>query len=108
MILSAIPALGSITFLKLYNNFQKNLRSIFLATKEELMNIGQIPEVLANKILNWDIFLDIHKTETKLASIHGDFIGYCDDENYPKSLKNIHDPPIGLYYIGNKSLLNSR
>ncbi|MDR1458260.1 MAG: DNA-processing protein DprA [Puniceicoccales bacterium] len=108
MILGAIPALGSVTFFKLYNNFQKNLRSIFSATKDELMKVGLVSEVIANNILNWKLFFDINKTETKLASIRGDFIGYCDDENYPKSLKKIHDPPIGLYCIGNKSLLNSR
>ncbi|MDR0351268.1 MAG: DNA-processing protein DprA [Puniceicoccales bacterium] len=108
MILGAIPALGSITFFRLYNNFQKNLRSIFSATKAELMEIGHVSETIANNILKWELFFNIHKTETKLASIRGDFISHCDNENYPKSLKNIHDPPLGLYCIGNKSLLNSR
>ncbi|MDR2735467.1 MAG: DNA-processing protein DprA [Puniceicoccales bacterium] len=108
MILSSLPTIGSITFFKLYNNFKKNLHQIFSATKEELMEIGLVSEAIANKILNWEKFFDLGKTETKLAKIRGDFIGYCDNENYPKSLKNIHDPPIGLYSIGNGSLLNSR
>lgn len=31
-----------------------------------------------------------------------------DSKEYPKQLKNIYDPPLKLYVLGNKELLNQK
>ena len=80
---------------------------IYNATREELLQIQGIGEVLAEKILNYKIKEEVEKHIEYMENNSIDIIS-INDEEYPKSLKEIYDPPISLYIKGNKSILNQK
>jgi len=49
--------------------------------------------------------VDIEKEYEKLEKLGVEIVVY-DEESYSLKLKNIDEPPLGLYVLGNKSLLN--
>lgn len=83
----------------------KTPERIFMATKEELVNLkflkqSNIDEMFQKKnislIKKYDEYMQ--KNNIKMLNI--------GDENYPQKLKEIYDPPISLFYRGNIELLN--
>ncbi len=82
-----------------------DIESIYRADKEEYLSVCDFSkedlELLDNK------FLNRAKDELKrLRDIGGQVIS-CDDERYPKLLKQIHNPPNILYVRGQLFDLNS-
>ena len=72
---------------------------IFRASREDLASVQGISESMAEKISNWEKYVDL-KRELDLARRGGvEIITRCD-ENYPELLSQIHDPPICLYIRG--------
>ena len=49
--------------------------------------------------------IDIEKEFKKVEDLNIEIITY-NDFNYPSKLKNIDEPPLGLYILGNKNLFN--
>lgn len=80
----------------------KEPKNVYKLTKEELLEDGielqDMNEILENKykanLENYIQYLKKHKIE--MITIN--------DNNYPKMLKNIYDPPIALYIKGNKEI----
>ncbi len=92
--------------LQLLRNYFSNYKEAFFASYNDLIEAG-IPEKIAHEFIaareniNIDEILKIlEKENIKTISI--------SEEKYPKLLKEIHDPPILLYYKGkiNKEDLN--
>lgn len=104
--LSLIKKLGNKRKLKLLELY-KTPEKIYKLTKEELMNINGIGEIIANdiiiskneKILNYHIKY-MEENNIKIINI-------CE-KNYPQLLKEIYDPPVSLYVKGNIEILNSK
>jgi DNA processing protein len=55
--------------------------------------------VISATLAGWREHIDLPKEEKKLAEAGVDFIT-TGDSDYPKMLREIHDPPIGLYRKG--------
>lgn len=106
MWLSLIKKLGSKRKLKLLELF-KNPEIIYMLTKDELLKIDGIGEETANNIISLknERLLNYHINYMLKNNI--DIIN-IEDEEYPKILKEIHDPPISLYIRGDKDILNDR
>lgn len=104
--LSLIKKLGSKRKLKLLELF-KNPEIIYMLTKDELLKIDGIGEETANNIISLknERLLNYHINYMLKNNI--DIIN-IEDEEYPKILKEIHDPPISLYIRGDKDILNDR
>lgn len=104
--LSLIRKLGSRRKLNLLEVFKKT-EIIYMLTKDELLKIDGIGEETANNIISSknERLLNYHLSYMLKNNI--DIINIEDDE-YPKILKEIHDPPISLYIRGNKDILNDR
>ena len=104
--LSLIKKLGNKRKLKLLELY-KTPEKIYKLTKEELMNINGIGEVIANDII-------ISKNE-KMLNYHIKYmeennikiINICE-KNYPQMLKQIYDAPVSLYIMGDKEILNGK
>lgn len=95
--LHSINGLGPIRLKNLLDYF-KDPKNIWEASNKEIITRG-IPQSVVNnltdtrKILNPEKFLeDVQKSGIKWLTIF--------DDNYPKLLKEIYDPPIILYYFG--------
>lgn len=102
--ITRIEGLGCIKIQKLLERF-KLPKNIWMAKKEELIEVDGIGDEIADKILDkkYRLNLDAYENYMKKNEIQ---IITLYDECYPKKLKEIYDKPIVLYAKGNKEILN--
>ena len=102
--LSRIEGLGPIKTKELLKKY-KTPEKIWELDKEQLLNITGIGEITAQQILNEEYRKNLDKYIEFMKKYDIGIITILDSD-YPERLKNIYDPPIVLYYKGNKQLLN--
>lgn len=102
---SLIKGLGSKRKQKLLESY-KAPEKIYKLTKKELIAINGIGEKMVENILK-SKDEDYLKKYILYMQKHNIDIININDENYPKILKEIYDPPISLYIKGNKNILNN-
>lgn len=96
--LVAIPGLGSRRIMNLVRYF-KDIDAIFNAGLAKLCQVPGIDLNLAKIIVNADTS-DFVDTQLLLLKKYPFKVLSIFDEQYPERLKNIYDPPILLYYLG--------
>ena len=89
----------------LLDNFNEN--EIFNIETIKDRVVEACGEAIYLKLKNAISVKNIENFELKLEK-HGIFAVSINDENYPSSLKNIHNPPLVLYAKGDISLLNKK
>ncbi|NQV04288.1 MAG: DNA-protecting protein DprA [Candidatus Omnitrophica bacterium] len=99
LILNMIEDLGSVRMQALLKYFG-SLEEIFQAKENELKEVKGIGEKIALKIIQSIRVIDLQK-ELDLIKKHNIKIISFLDKGYPKNLKNIYDPPMVLYVLGN-------
>ena len=104
--LSNIHGIGSITAKKLIDHFG-SARSLFSASKKELIRVSQIGSSLALKIWDKKDF-SLEAKELTTLEKKGIKILFFDDQEYPSRLKNQPDCPFMLQYLGNNILNHPR
>ena len=102
--LRLIPGLGPRTSAKLIERY-KNPLQIFRASVSELESQG-ISGSTARSIASGCTFDDAVDQQHKMLETGAGFIPITDPR-YPKRLKPIYDPPLGLFYKGNLALTES-
>lgn len=100
MIFNALPNIGPIALKRLMTHFGTNPARIFEASRIELMKVEGIGDGLSEIIANWHSYFNLEKELECLSKHNARFIP-CKSEQYPPLLKEIYDPPIGLYCLGN-------
>lgn len=103
--LSCLKGIGSIKKQALLKKFDNDPEKIFKAAKEELLNIDGIGVKTADEIFNNKDVELINKMEKYMRINQIKQVNFYD-EDYPRQLKNIYDPPITLFYKGNINLVN--
>ena len=98
LILNMIEDVGSIRTRCLLEYFG-SLSKVFEAGEDELKRVKNIGSLIALKIVQGIREIDLNK-ELKLIKRHNVKVITFIDEDYPVSLKNIHDPPVVLYVKG--------
>ncbi len=99
MILNDLPNIGPISLNRLLEAFGGDPLQIFSVTKRQLESVRGIGPETSSALLNWREHFDLAREEDRLAKAGASFIT-ARDEGYPPLLKEIHDPPIGLYRKG--------
>jgi len=99
MILNALPNIGPITTRRLLAAFDGDPARALAASEIQLKKIQGIGPVIAETVAHWRNHFDLEKEETSLAKIGGTFL-IAEDPHYPSLLRDIHDPPVGLYCLG--------
>jgi len=104
--LTRIPDIGSILTKQLIDYFG-TASAIFNAKKKDLAAVEGIGEVRAAQIKK---FTDHQSSEKELKKIEDHHLSllFITDEQYPQRLKNCSDPPLVLFFKGNRSLNPSR
>jgi DNA processing protein len=97
--LNALPNIGPITLNRLLAEFGGDPLRIFTATRGQLEAVKGVGRVIADTLLDWRSHFDLAREEHWMARSGADFVTHRD-EIYPKLLREIHDPPIGLYRRG--------
>lgn len=99
LVLNALPNIGPITLNRLLADLGGDPRSVFTAGKRRLESVKGVGPVISQSIATWVEHVNLAREEEKMAKSGADFITTRDDA-YPRLLKEIHDPPIGLYRKG--------
>ncbi len=99
MVLNDLPNIGPITLNRLLEEFGDDPCGILAANQRRLESVRGVGPETSAALLNWRTHFDLVREEERLAKAGATFIT-TRDEGYPKLLKEIHDPPIGLYRKG--------
>ncbi|MFT3869339.1 MAG: DNA-processing protein DprA [Nibricoccus sp.] len=99
LILNALPNIGPITTNRLLAELGGDSRAIFDASSKRLESVKGVGPAISGTIANWREHFDLAREEERMAKSGATFIT-ARDAGYPKLLKEISDPPIGLYRKG--------
>ena len=81
-------------------------KDLWNATKYDLLKVSGIGEKLSETISNSKIKRDIDRHLKYMESHNIDIIAF-EDKEYPLYLKEIDNPPLNIYIIGRKNILNN-
>jgi len=99
LILNALPNIGPITTNRLLAELGGDPRTIFNTPSKRLEAVKGVGPAISGTIANWCEHFDLAREEERMAKSGASFIT-PRDAGYPKLLKEISDPPIGLYRKG--------
>jgi DNA processing protein len=99
IVLNALPNIGPITLNRLLAELGDDPRAVLVADKRTLESVKGVGPVIAETIVAWREHVNVPREEDRMAKSGADFIT-TRDAGYPKLLKEVHDPPIGLYRKG--------
>lgn len=97
--LNALPNIGPITFNRLLQALGDDPRAVFSVGARRLESVKGVGPVISSTITAWREHFDLAREEERMAKSGADFIT-TRDAGYPRLLKEISDPPIGLYRRG--------
>jgi DNA processing protein len=100
LVLNALPNIGPITLNRLLAELGHDPRAIFSAGTRRLEAVKGVGPAISDTIQRWREHFDLEREEERMSKARASFIT-TRDPAYPKLLKEIHDPPIGLYRKGN-------
>src|ERR1700731_3434553 len=96
--LNMLPTVGPVRLRKLLAVFGQPER-VLAANRNELRKVEGIGNEVADQISNWESIVDL-PAELKRIHDFGATVITQTSESYPKSLREIHAPPIVLYVWG--------
>lgn len=99
LVLNALPNIGPITLNRLLVELDGDPRAVFTVGKRRLETVKGVGPVISETIATWTEHIDLAREEERMAASGADFVT-TRDAAYPRLLKEIHDPPIGLYRKG--------
>ena len=103
LILNALPEIGPITLRRLMDAFGHEARRILAASPTELKRVRGVGDAMAAALRGWRNHVSLEKEEARLDETGARFVT-ARDPGYPELLKEIYDPPIGLYWKGDELL----
>jgi DNA processing protein len=99
LVLNALPNIGPVTLNRLLEELGGDPRAVLAASRPRLESVKGVGPAISESITAWRQHFDVPREEERMAKSGADFIT-TRDAAYPKLLKEIHDPPIGLYRKG--------
>jgi len=99
LILNALPNIGPITLNRLLEELGGDPRTLFSTPVRRLESVKGVGPAISSTIASWREHFDLPREEERMAKSGACFIT-PRDVGYPKLLKEINDPPIGLYRKG--------
>lgn len=99
LVLNALPNIGPITLNRLLEELDADPRAVFTVGAHRLSAVKGVGPVIRATIAGWREHFDLAREEERMAQARVAFIT-TRDPGYPQLLKEINDPPIGLYRRG--------
>lgn len=103
IVLNGLPGMGPITLNRLLALFDGDPVAVLEAAPARLAEARRVGPKVVDAIRGWRDHFPLEREEERLAALGGAFVT-CVDEDYPRLLREIHDPPIGLYFLGSYRL----
>ena len=98
-VLNGLPSIGPVTLKHLLDHFENDAVAILNATRKDLLGVKGVSDVIADTIAHWSERFELLKEESLLEK-HGASNVNFQEADYPPMLKEIYDPPICLYFLG--------
>jgi len=98
LVLNALPNIGPVTMNRLVQELG-DAQSIFQAPAKRLEQVKGVGSVISATISHWGDHFDLRKEKERMEQSGATFL-IPKDVEYPKLLREIYDPPIGLYRKG--------
>jgi len=97
LLLNGLGKLGPVSIRRLLNGHQNDPRKILCATRSSLLSVEGVGPAMADSILDGkkDNWLQKEKAEMERRGME-----FLTQEDYPELLRQIYDPPVGLYLKG--------
>lgn len=99
LILNGLPHVGPIMLRRLMDAFDNDPVAVLSSNSSQLLSVKGIGAKVVDTLQHWDSKFDLAKEEAAMAKSHTQFYSQADAE-YPSSLKELYDSPIGLYWKG--------
>src|SRR5437588_9519349 len=96
--LNMLPTMGPVRLRKLLQVFDQPER-ILTAKRDQLRKVEGVGKEVVDQISNWESIVDL-AAELKRVKDFGATVITQSSSDYPKSLREIHAPPIVLYVWG--------
>src|ERR1700676_540506 len=96
--LNMLPTVGPVRLRKLLEIFEEPQR-VLAAKRSELRGAAGIGNEVADQIANWESIVDLAAELDRIREFDATVITQ-ESPSYPKSLREIHAPPIALYVWG--------
>ena len=96
--LNMLPTVGPVRLRKLLEIFEEPQR-VLVAKRSELRGAEGIGNEVADQIANWESIVDLAAELDRIRELDATVITQ-ESPSYPKSLREIHAPPIVLYVWG--------
>jgi DNA processing protein len=99
LVLNALPNIGPVTLNRLLAELGGDPRAVLAVGIKRLEAVNGIRPETADIVTHWREHFDLEREEERLKTSGADFIT-VRDKSYPELLRQIYDPPIGLYRKG--------
>jgi len=99
LVLNALPNIGPISLNRLLEELGGDPRAVLTSSPRQLERVKGVGPAISGTIANWPEHFDLDRELERMARANTDFITTRDD-SYPRLLREIPDPPIGLYRKG--------
>ena len=99
LVLNALPNIGPVTLNRLLVEMGGDPRQVLAAPGNRLGSVRGVGPVIRSTLERWEEHFDLKREEERMGKAGVSFITPTDP-GYPPLLKEIHDPPIGLYRRG--------
>ena len=99
LVLNALPNIGPITLNRLLADLGGDPRNVFTAEPRRLEAVRGVGPIISGCIAGWRELFDLAREEERMSRAKVSFVTTLDAA-YPKLLREISDPPIGLYRKG--------
>lgn len=99
LVLNALPNIGPISLNRLLEELGGDPRTVLTTPARQLEGVKGVGPAISGTIANWPEHFDLDRELERMARAHTDFITPRDN-GYPRLLREIPDPPIGLYRKG--------
>ena len=97
--LNGLPGVGPVSCARLLAEFGGDPRAILAADAQRLGRVKGVGAAMSAGIVNWRDHFDLAREEERMARSGVEFVTR-ENAAYPKMLREIYDPPIGLYRKG--------
>ena len=97
--LNALPHVGPVTLRRLMDAFNRDAVAVLSAPRAQLLEVGGVGKKAADTLIDWAGRFDLAKEVTQMRRTGTRFF-IQEDVKYPELLREIYDPPIGLYWQG--------
>jgi DNA processing protein len=99
LVLNALPGIGPVNLRRLLDEFGDDPCAVLSASTAAMERVKGVGPKISDAVRNWSDQVNLEKEEARLAHAKARFVT-CRDDNYPALLRELYDPPIGLYQKG--------